>query len=71
MAGKTINELDARTTLNGKENIPFQEGNTNGRLSTDTLKRYVAPDLTPYQKTVDADKKYLSAEAIDDITSIL
>jgi hypothetical protein len=71
MAGKTINELDARTTPNGKENIPFQEGDTNGRLSTDTLKRYVAPDLTPYQKTVDADKKYLSAEAIDDITSIL
>ena len=71
MAGKTINELDARTKPNGKENIPFQEGNTNGRLSTDALKRYVAPDLTPYQKTVDADKKYLSAEAIDDVTSIL
>lgn len=63
MAGKTINELDARTILNGKENIPFQEGNTNGRLSTDTLKRYVAPDLTPYQKTVDADKKYVSKES--------
>lgn len=41
MAGKTINELDARTMPNGKENIPFQEGNTNGRLSTDALKRYV------------------------------
>jgi hypothetical protein len=63
MAGKTINELDARTTLNGKENIPFQEGNTNGRLSTDALKRYVTPDLTPYQKTVDADKKYVSKES--------
>lgn len=63
MARKTINELDARTILNGKENIPFQEGNTNGRLSTDTLKRYVAPDLTPYQKTVDADKKYVSKES--------
>lgn len=71
MAGKTINELDARTMPNGKENIPFQEENTNGRLSTDTLKRYVTPDLTAYQKTVDADKKYLSAEAIDDVTSIL
>lgn len=70
MAGKTINELDARTTLNGKENIPFQEGNTNGRLSTDALKRYMSPDLTPYQKTVDADKKYLSAVEIDDVTSI-
>ena len=67
MAGKTINELDARTTLN----VPFQEGNTNKRLSTDALKRYVAPDLTPYQKTVDADKKYLSAVEIDDVTSIL
>lgn len=70
MAGKTINELDARTMPNGKENIPFQEGNTNGRLSTDALKRYVAPDLTAYQKTVDADKKYLSAVEIDDVTSI-
>lgn len=63
MAGKTINELDARTTLNGKENIPFQEGNTNGRLSTDALKRYMSPDLTPYQKTVDADKKYVFKES--------
>lgn len=63
MAGKTINELDARTMPNGKENIPFQEGNTNGRLSTDALKRYVAPDLTPYQKTVDADKKYVFKES--------
>ena len=71
MAGKTINELDARTMPNGKENIPFQEGNTNGRLSTDALKRYVAPDLTAYQKTVDADKKYLSAVEIEDVTSIL
>lgn len=63
MAGKTINELDARTTPNGKENIPFQEGNTNGRLSTDALKRYVAPDLTPYQETTDADKKYVFKES--------
>jgi hypothetical protein len=63
MAGKTINELDARTTPNGKENIPFQEGNTNGRLSTDALKRYMSPDLTPYQKTVDADKKYVFKES--------
>lgn len=63
MAGKTINELDARTMPNGKENIPFQEGDTNGRLSTDALKRYVAPDLTPYQKTVDADKKYVPKES--------
>lgn len=63
MAGKTINELDARTMPNGKENIPFQEGNTNGRLSTDALKRYVAPDLTPYQETVDADKKYVFKES--------
>lgn len=63
MAGKTINELDARTMPNGKENIPFQEGNTNGRLSTDALKRYVAPDLTPYQKTTDADKKYVFKES--------
>jgi len=63
MAGKTINELDERTILNGKENIPFQEENTNGRLSTDTLKRYVTPDLTPYQKTTDADKKYVSKES--------
>lgn len=63
MAGKTINELDARTTPNGKENIPFQEGYTNGRLSTDTLKRYVAPDLTPYQETTDADKKYVFKES--------
>lgn len=63
MAGKTINELDARTMPNGKENIPFQEGNTNGRLSTDALKRYVTPDLTPYQKTVDADKKYVPKES--------
>lgn len=63
MAGKTINELDARTTLNGKENIPFQEGNTNGRLSTDALKRYVTPDLTPYQETTDADKKYVFKES--------
>lgn len=70
MAGKTINELDERTILNGKENIPFQEEDTNGRLSTDALKRYVTPDLTPYQKTVDADKKYLSAVEIDDVTSI-
>lgn len=71
MAGKTINELAERTTLNGKESIPFQEGNTNGRTSSDALKKYVAPDLTPYQKTVDADKKYLSAVGIDDVTSIL
>lgn len=63
MAGKTINELDARTMPNGKENIPFQEGNTNGRLSTDALKRYVAPDLTPYQETTDADKKYVFKES--------
>jgi hypothetical protein len=63
MAGKTINELDARTTPNDKENIPFQEGNTNGRLSTDALKRYVAPDLTPYQETTDADKKYVFKES--------
>lgn len=63
MAGKTINELDARTMPNGKENIPFQEGNTNGRLSTDALKRYVTPDLTLYQKTTDADKKYVSKES--------
>lgn len=26
MAGKTINELDARTMPNGKENIPFRKG---------------------------------------------
>lgn len=38
MAGKTINELAERTTLNGKESIPFQEGNTNGRTSSDALK---------------------------------
>lgn len=63
MAGKTINELDARTMPNGKENIPFQEGNTNGRLSTDGLKRYVTPDLTPYQETTDADKKYVFKES--------
>lgn len=63
MAGKTINELDARTMPNGKKNIPFQEGNTNGRLSTDGLKRYVTPDLTPYQETTDADKKYVFKES--------
>lgn len=32
MAGKTINELDARTMPNGKENIPFQEGNTKRKI---------------------------------------
>jgi len=63
MAGKTINELAERTALNGNENIPYQEGNSNGRINPNTLKKYIAPDLTPYQKTVDADKKYVAKES--------
>lgn len=38
MAGKTINELAERTALNGNENIPYQEGNSNGRINPNTLK---------------------------------
>lgn len=62
MAGKTINELAERTALNGNENIPYQEGNSNGRINPNTLKKYIAPDLSPYQKTADADKKYVAKE---------
>lgn len=62
MAGKTINELAERTALNGNENIPYQEGNSNGRITPNTLKKYIAPDLSGYQKTVDADKKYVAKE---------
>lgn len=62
MAGKKINELTERTTLQGTENIPFQDGSSNGRFSSANLKEFAKQDLSEYQKAADADKKYVAKE---------
>lgn len=62
MAGQKISQLTLREALKGTEEIPFRDGDTNGKLTPDGIKKHVQPDLTGYLKQDDAEKTYVKRE---------
>lgn len=43
--GKKISELQDKVSLSGNERIPFEQDNTNGSITTSSLKNYISEEI--------------------------
>lgn len=43
--GKKISELQDKVNLSGNERIPFEQDNTNGSITTSSLKNYISEEI--------------------------
>lgn len=50
MANTKISQLTANTNPTGNEELVYAYNNTNGKMTTNTLKTFVQPDLSGYQE---------------------